>query len=192
VTASTIGAYILMAVFFGMEGRLRKGSEAKSLERGKDDQKSTATIGMMFLVLGISLIAGPVLNALQIGRLPVSDTVGWLGVLMMAAGIGLRIWATRVLGAFYTRTLRITNEHRVVMDGPYRVIRHPGYAGTLLTVIGAGIATLNIISIVAIIVAAIYAYHHRMASEEKMLADSFGDEYRQYMIHTRRIIPFIY
>jgi len=33
---------------------------------------------------------------------------------------------------------------------------------------------------------------YRLKLEEKMLVDKFGDEYREYMKNTKRLIPFTY
>jgi len=50
-----------------------------------------------------------------------------------------------VLGRFFTRTLRVTGEQRVVSDGPYRVVRHPGYLGDILMWTGAALTTLTVL-----------------------------------------------
>src|SRR5258708_1479204 len=61
----------------------------------------------------------------------------------MIIGLTLRVWAAQVLGRFYTRTLRTTDKQRIVQSGPYHLIRHPGYLGTILIWIGAGLAVLK-------------------------------------------------
>jgi Isoprenylcysteine carboxyl methyltransferase (ICMT) family len=53
--------------------------------------------------------------------------VAWGGVALMGGGLVLRVWAARVLGAFYTRTLRTSAGQRVVAEGPYRLVRHPDH-----------------------------------------------------------------
>jgi protein-S-isoprenylcysteine O-methyltransferase len=64
----------------------------------------------------------------SIGRIALPEWVVWLGVALMAAGIALRIWANRDLGACCTPTLRIQGGQNVVRAGPYRLIRLPGCA----------------------------------------------------------------
>ena len=59
------------------------------------------------------------------------------------AWLALRIWASLVLGSFYTRTLRTTAEQRLIVEGPYRLIRNPGYLGDIFLLLGAGMATAN-------------------------------------------------
>ena len=84
-------------------------------------------------------IAAPVLNAHQIGYWSYT-TVGWLGLVLMLSGLALRYWAAKTLDQFYTRTLQIIEGQKIVSQAPYNVIRHPGYLGTLLMEIGAGLA----------------------------------------------------
>jgi len=60
--------------------------------------------------------------------------VAWgAGLLLLAAGLGLSAWAAGV-NPFFEGTVRIQRErgHRVVEAGPYRRVRHPGYAGLAL------------------------------------------------------------
>lgn len=187
---STVVAYILIGCFFWIEARLRKGQEAKSFVEGEADQGSTRVVGAAFGISILFVLVGPVLNYLQIGRM--TDSIGWFGIAIMLAGIVVRAWANQTLGQFYTRTLRIQTDQRIIDQGPYKVIRHPGYLGTILLWIGAGLATVNWIALVVIMVLMILAYAYRVQSEEAMLMSSFGEEYKQYMARTRKLIPFIY
>jgi protein-S-isoprenylcysteine O-methyltransferase Ste14 len=110
----------------------------------------------------------------------------------MLAGLVLRIWASRVLGSFYTRTLRTETEQHLIAKGPYRLVRHPGYLGTLLLWLGAGIATSNWIAVTAISLPMLGSYWYRIQAEEAMLAHTFPQEYQSYASHTWRLIPLIY
>jgi protein-S-isoprenylcysteine O-methyltransferase Ste14 len=110
----------------------------------------------------------------------------------MAAGLTLRIWAARVLGAFYTRTLRTNARQRLVTDGPYRLVRHPGYLGNLLLWLGAAIATANGFAAAAIALTIGRAYRARIVAEEAMLAEAFAEDYPAYAVHTWRLLPFVF
>ena len=129
VVMTIVVAYILIAFFFVFEGRIRQGREAQSFERGEADRGSTMLVGASF---GIGAMMPLAAAALDYGRIGFINNVliGWLGIAIMIAGIALRFWANRTLGEFYTRTLKTTVSQRVVMAGPYRSVRHPGYLGT--------------------------------------------------------------
>ena len=191
VVMTIVVAYILIAFFFVFEGRIRQGREARSFERGEADRGSTMLVGVTF---GIALMMPLVAAALDYGRIGFINNVliGWLGIAIMIAGIALRFWANRTLGEFYTRTLKTTVSQHVVMAGPYRIVRHPGYLGTVLFWLGAGVAATNWLIVALLVVLMFGVYSYRIRSEEVMLENTLGDEYRKYSARTWRLIPFVY
>jgi protein-S-isoprenylcysteine O-methyltransferase Ste14 len=108
------------------------------------------------------------------------------------AGLGLRWWSMVVLGRFYTRTLVTTTNQAVVRSGPYRIVRHPGYLGSLMTWTGAALALAPpaIAGLIGVIL--LLAYLRRVHHEERMLDDRFGSAYAAYRLETWRLIPFVY
>ena len=188
---TTLLAYALLALFLVTEGRLRQGSEAKRLDSGESDRASTRLIGAYFGVALLALLLAPLLNLIPRGRLGPSLT-GWAGIVIMVGGIALRWWANQTLGAYYTRTLRITQGQRIVQDGPYRVIRHPGYLGIMLMWGGAALATLNWITALIVVVGGLAVFRYRIRSEEAMMAEAFGERYTAYEDRTWRLVPFIF
>jgi protein-S-isoprenylcysteine O-methyltransferase Ste14 len=190
---TTILAYLVIVSFFILERRLRQGREAKSREATESDRRSTQRVGMAFGLSLVFVVAAPILNALHVGQIAWHSTLlGWGGLAVMITGLALRVWAARVLGRFYTRTLRTIEQQQIVQRGPYHMIRHPGYLGTLLMWIGAGLAVLNWITLAVIVLIMISAYIYRVQSEESMLAEAFGEEFAAYKAKTWRLIPFIY
>jgi protein-S-isoprenylcysteine O-methyltransferase Ste14 len=183
-------AYLLLILFFVIDARLRQGEAAKSLQGTESDRGSTMTLGRAYAIGGILLVAAPVLDYFHIARLP--DWVSWVGLALMVAGLGLRVWAIRVLGEYYTRTLRTTERQTLIDRGPYHIVRHPGYLGVLMLWVGAGLATANWIVAMLIALIMFVAYRYRIQYEEQMLAATFGEEYRRYAGRTRRLIPFLY
>jgi protein-S-isoprenylcysteine O-methyltransferase Ste14 len=186
---TTFLAYIIIAAFLLVEGRLRKGQEAQSYERGQFDQRSTMFIGIAFFIGTLALLLALLLDWLKIAVL--SAWIGWLGIGIALSGFGIRVWANRVLGAFYTRTLKVTENQFIVHDGPYRLIRHPGYLGSILMWIGAATATTNWIVMLITLLVMLSAYVYRIQNEEKMLLTT-NTEYAEYQAHTWRLIPFVY
>jgi protein-S-isoprenylcysteine O-methyltransferase Ste14 len=186
---TTLLGYFLLLIFFYMERRLRRGAEAKSFEAGEFDRRTTRYLGYAYFISLIALLAAWVFSALRIGRLP--HWVGWLGVLLALAGLLMRTWANRVLGAFYTRTLKVSEGQTIIREGPYGVIRHPGYLGMILMWAGAATATGNWIVIVIVLAVILAAYHNRIVHEEKMLLGTLPG-YQEYRAHTWRLIPPIY
>jgi protein-S-isoprenylcysteine O-methyltransferase len=184
-------AWGLIGCFVVVERALRQGKEARSLEEGVTDQGTTRAIGAAFGTSCLMLVMAPLLNRRRLGRFS-RPAVAWSGIGAMAGGLALRIWAARVLGAYYTRTLRTSGGQRIVADGPYRLVRHPGYAGVILLWLGAGVATANWVATIVIGAAMGRAYRRRMVAEEAMLARAFAEDYPRYAGRTWRLIPWVY
>ena len=186
---TSILGYFILAVFFLTESRIRSGGEAKSFERGQFDQHSTATIGIAYLISMLVLLASWIFNKLEIGTL--RAFIGWLGLVIAICGLLIRWWANRVLGEFYTRTLKVTENQSIVRAGPYRLIRHPGYLGSILMWAGVALATANWIVLIIVLVVMLGVYSYRIQTEEKMLLATNPD-YGEYQKHTRKLIPFLF
>jgi protein-S-isoprenylcysteine O-methyltransferase Ste14 len=184
----TVFTYVLAGSFFVIEPALRQGATAKSLETTDSDNGSSTLIVALF---GIVVILPPLLNFFHVGHIAFS-VVTWLGVLIMLIGLGLRIWSMRVLGEYYSRTLRVTEAQVIVTKGPYRVVRHPGYLGTICVWIGFGLGNSNWIATVTVALLLFGVYGYRIRSEEVMLIDTFGEQYQAYRQRTWRLLPFIY
>jgi hypothetical protein len=105
----------VLAAFVGIERRLREGPAARSLDAGEEDKGTTRAVGASF---GLATMAGPLSVQWRRGRLP--TPLGWVGVAIMAAGLGLRVSAARTLGSHYTRTLRTEGDQPVVTGGPIK------------------------------------------------------------------------
>ncbi|KAG1804645.1 uncharacterized protein BJ212DRAFT_1449690 [Suillus subaureus] len=58
------------------------------------------------------------------------------GTALIVLGGFIRWWCFRTLGRFFTFKLSVRKGHQLVTSGPYRVVRHPSYAGAALLTIG--------------------------------------------------------
>jgi protein-S-isoprenylcysteine O-methyltransferase Ste14 len=106
--------------------------------------------------------------------------------------LGLFIWSGLV-NPFFSPEVRIQADvgQRVISEGPYAIVRHPGYATGLLYVFAAGLALNSLLSIIpAIIYAAITV--RVTAIEDQMLRDELAG-YSDYAAIVRyRLIPGIW
>jgi protein-S-isoprenylcysteine O-methyltransferase Ste14 len=109
----------------------------------------------------------------------------------MWAGMALRLWAVQVLGSFFRITVVVQDEHRLVDEGPYRLWRHPGYAGGLLTMLGIGLAMGNWLSLLVMMAVVLLGYAYRIRVEEQALKARFGESYERYAATRWRLVPFI-
>jgi len=120
------------------------------------------------------------------------ESVFWLGIALMLTGFAFRHYAIHVLGRFFTHTVATRPGQYVVDTGPYRLIRHPSYSGSLLTFVGLGLAMGNWVSIVLLLLGAGIGYAYRVRIEEQTLCTDLGQPYRDYMLRTKRFVPHVW
>jgi protein-S-isoprenylcysteine O-methyltransferase Ste14 len=142
-------AFSLLVLVAGVGGRAwaerrHPGLQADRMRFGRDQQvkawdRVLAPL-MAFSVLYLLVIVGG-LDHRYGWTTPFPTWVNVVGLLLCASGYGFGAWAL-VENRFFTSTVRIQTErgHQVCDSGPYRVVRHPGYAGTLLSVVGIPLA----------------------------------------------------
>ncbi|CAO3588507.1 unnamed protein product [Absidia cylindrospora] len=94
--------------------------------------------------------------------------------------------------AFYIRPLATTDDQFLCTDGPYKVIRHPGYVAFYLAWLGLGLVSGNAICFFTIAIVLAYAYLRRIHAEEQMMLDHFGVDYQHYANESFRVLPFVY
>ena len=153
--------------------------------------------GSLALLLGLQY-AGIGLNFWLAWRLPIAamrwqpNAFFWLGVILIPLGTAWRWYAIWTLGRYFTRDVAVATDQPVVQRGPYRLIRHPAYSGTFLTMLGVGLAMTNWASLVALLACVFLGHVYRVRIEEKALIRVIGQPYLDYMRRTRRFIPLVY
>lgn len=185
----TVLGFLIIIGFFFMETRLRRGDEAKSWKAGQSDQRSTMLIVWAYVICGVALVLTSLFDKVKGTAFPA--WVGWIGILIALLGFGLRIWSMTVLGKFYTRTLKVTESQSIVQDGPYHLVRHPGYLSSILIWAGVATSAQNLITLLIVLLTMFSVYAYRIQAEEKMLLEANAD-YAEYRKHTWRLIPLVY
>ena len=104
----------------------------------------------------------------------------------------LAVWATAV-NAYFSQIVRIQKDrgHKVCKEGPYQIIRHPGYLGTLLFELSTPIMLGSLWALIPGLIAAIL-FIIRTFLEDKTLNNELDgyEEYTQQVRH--RLIPGIW
>lgn len=108
------------------------------------------------------------------------------------AGVVFRAYSVRTLGAAFTFDVATLPEQSVCERGPYRYIRHPAYAGSLMTIFGAAIALGNAAAVALVTLCAVFIYGYRISIEERVLRRDLGAPYVAYIERTRRLVPFLF
>jgi protein-S-isoprenylcysteine O-methyltransferase Ste14 len=121
-----------------------------------------------------------------------SPFLGYLGCLLIAAGLIIRWLAISTLRRQFTISVSIVEDHKIIDTGIYASIRHPAYLGSLLSFLGLGLAFESWICLLILVILPLTAVLYRISVEEKVLIDHFGQEYSGYMMRTKRLIPKVF
>jgi protein-S-isoprenylcysteine O-methyltransferase len=176
-----------LVVWLSFEFLLRAPGEARRLAGRADAGHSTRVLLVSYL---ISLVISLLLSGYRIALAPIP--IRWAGCILLVGGLVLRAWSMAILGTKYSRSLQVMKRQELVTAGPYRLIRHPGYAGSLLVWIGYALGAGSWAAAILIGLVLGGAYWYRIAAEERMLGAEFGAPYRMYQQRTWRLIPGLF
>jgi protein-S-isoprenylcysteine O-methyltransferase Ste14 len=110
-----------------------------------------------------------------------------LGALVFAGGLGLFSWAM-IVNAYFSTAARIQSGQTVCRSGPYRFVRHPGYAGAILQSLGIALLLGSWWALIPA-AAAVAFMVIRTALEDRMLQAEL-DGYAEYVHEVRfRLVP---
>jgi protein-S-isoprenylcysteine O-methyltransferase len=181
-----LAGYAGVGGFFGLEAATRRRGTASSLDASSDDRGTTRLIVAAYAT---SITIAPLLRRSRSARSP--RIAAPIGVGLQALGLTLRWWSMRTLGRSYTRTLRTEEAQPVVDTGPYAVIRHPGYAGSLLVWTGFTLTSRSVPVVVAVAALLGTAYQRRITAEESLLRRELP-AYAGYCRRTKKLIPLLW
>lgn len=125
-----------------------------------------------------------------------SDSLSFLlftsGIILIWAGILFRLWSIQTLGKYFRTLVLIQDDHKLITSGPYRYLRHPAYTGSMISVLGVGLALGNWMSLFSILLTVFIGYRWRIHVEEIALKKYFGIAYVEYIKRTWNLFLFIW
>ena len=121
------------------------------------------------------------------------DLMNYIGIAITVVGVTLRRIAFKILDKFFTYNVSIQKDHKLLKDGPYKVIRHPSYTGILLVYFGYMVfLKCNLLGFVTVLVPFMFFMIKRIKNEEEELTKHFKKDYIHYKRETWAIIPFLF
>lgn len=187
-TAFLIGVVAMMIIRAPHGIRSRKIKIAES-RKGRFE---VALLGLMWiatLILPVTSIATPLLSFADYALYPAAFV---LGIICLALGLWLFYRSHADLGVNWSISLELRKDHRLITSGIYRRIRHPMYAAIFLQAIAQALLLPNWLAGPAYMFAFSVTFPLRVRSEETMMLEKFGDEYRAYTARTERLIPNVW
>ena len=185
-----VGLYLLMlgvATFILLPNRKAVVEERSKGAKGGKRWDYWLTRAMMISSFGVLVVAGLDQRLGWTSPLP-----GWLRTLggcLFLAGYAFVVWAMYT-NEFFSQTVRIQTErgHVAVTDGPYRIVRHPGYLGMSTSMLGS-VFLLDALYGLACLAPYLVLIVIRTALEDRTLQAELPG-YAEYAAHTKfRLIP---
>ncbi len=128
----------------------------------------------------------------QFGDSAFSPVRAWIGVFVALASLIMFRLTHRALAGNWSMSLDVREQHTLVIRGVYERVRHPMYTAFWLWAAAQALLLPNRIAGFAGLVGFGMLFFGRVAQEEQMMVEKFGDEYRAYVSRTYRLIPWIY
>lgn len=165
----------------------KRSSEKKESRVARQSIVRWGLIGIMY----VALFFIPFADRRGIGVLPELTVLRWMGVLLFAVGLGLVFWSGLALSHLYSPEVTLQEDHHLVTNGPYRIIRHPRYLGVLLMAPGLALTFRSWIGLIASTLAVAVIWF-RILDEEKLMHTAFGVEWEAYCKRSWHLLPYIY
>jgi len=115
-----------------------------------------------------------------------------IGFILFILGLVLQGVAEATLGKYYLPSIGTVEDQKIIKNGIYKYIRHPGYLGEILIFFGLGFVTYSLLGILGAFIVSLMVYFGKVVPEEKYMLEKFGKEYEEYMKETFRFIPYIF
>jgi protein-S-isoprenylcysteine O-methyltransferase Ste14 len=192
--------YALLILIAGIGGRiwaehrhpglLAERQDVEKMKTAKDWDKVLAPLMALSLTFPLVIVAGLDHRYSWSPLFPVWLIV--LGFILITVGYAFATWAL-LENRFFSSVVRIQTDrgHEICDSGPYRIVRHPGYAGNILPLIGIVLALESLWTLIPAIAALITTVIRTSLEDQFLQAElpGYGD-YAQCVRY--RLIPGVY
>lgn len=175
-------AYVLFGCVFLFRKKPPQTEEAK--------RASAATLGIVLQSVGFVLAWNPPrqrwwpLAPSRVGEVGLAAAA----IILAYASCWLSIRAVQTLGKQWTYAARVIKGHELITQGPYGIVRNPIYLGMFGLILSTCLAFSRWWSGLAAVMLFLVGNHIRIRTEERLLRETFGDQFDEY---ARRVPAFI-
>jgi protein-S-isoprenylcysteine O-methyltransferase Ste14 len=183
-----LAATVVMVVIRAPHGRRSRGVKVARSHKGPREV-ALLTLAWMGFLVPLIWVFFPVFSFAEFSLRPCPFAAG---VLCLAAGLWWFYRSHSDLGTYWSVTLELRENHRLVTEGVYRHVRHPMYAALFLYSIGQALVVPNWVVGPSYFVTFGILFALRIGAEERMMLETFGDEYAAYIARTKLLVPGIW
>lgn len=180
----------IIATFGANVGAAKKGVRDK-VGVFKDKPKTyLQTLPLVFSIITLIIL---IISLFQVGTLEYTQEnqiIRVIGLVFYIVFSWVQIWTTKVLGHNYSQDVAIKKDHKLITNGPFKIVRHPQYLSQFLMDLGGAAATLSFV-LAPLALLQIPFLFMRASLEDKLLEKHFGETFKDFKKKTGQIIPFI-
>ena len=149
----------------------------------------TSIVVSVHVSLALLLITLPLLG---LAAAETDDRLRWLlAVGIFFGGLLLWFWTRRALAPLDRYVDTVNPPARLLVSGPFALVRHPLMLATLLCALAPAVAAHTLLTWSTFAVSA-FCIAKRCVQDEEALWSGFGDAYAAYADRTRRLVPFVW
>ncbi|MEJ2412868.1 MAG: isoprenylcysteine carboxylmethyltransferase family protein [Anaerolineales bacterium] len=185
---------VILGCAFLLSGlyRNKKSKEGESAAPQGDGMPSV----LLQLLVGFALLAIFILELffpqlMGWSRMALPFWVRTLGVVLALVCLIWIWWVFRALGDNISGKVPTGESQELIVSGPYRLVRHPLYAGALLGLFSFSLILENWLILVFTVLGVLAFRLLVIPEEEAQLLESFGEEYESYQARTGALLPWI-
>jgi protein-S-isoprenylcysteine O-methyltransferase Ste14 len=130
-------------------------------------------------------------SVLVIRPLPDNPAIQLLGLALTVLGCLFAVWARFTLGSNWSGLPTVRRGHELIVKGPYKLVRHPIYTGILLALAGSAIANGASGWMMAWFLVLV-SYAVKIRQEEKLMMETFPQDYPAYRRRVKALIPGVF
>ena len=191
-TLSKLVFVILAIGWFLIRYEYARRSRRETVQRSDRGPRETALLLISLTGLGILPLAYVATAIPHFAAYTFHPIQAWLGLFVAIAALVMFHLTHRALGRNWSVSLDVRENHQLVTDGIYRRVRHPMYSAFWLWAIAQALLLPNWVAGFSGLVGFGILFFGRIAREERMMLETFGDSYRAYMARTGRVFPSIF
>jgi protein-S-isoprenylcysteine O-methyltransferase Ste14 len=118
----------------------------------------------------------------------------FIGLIIFVLAATIRRWGIKTLGNQWaihvTGDSKLPHEPKLIIDGPYKYVRHPIYLTYILDLIGIALIFNAYYSLFIVLFLNVISYTIRAKREEESSIKRFGDQYLDYKKKSSFLFPF--
>ena len=185
--------FVVLAIgWYLIRYRYARRSRRETVLRSDRGPRETALLLVSLTGLGLVPLFYVATAAPRFAAYAFHPAQAWLGVLLAAASLLMFQLTHRALGRNWSVSLDVREGHRLITDGIYRKVRHPMYTAFWLWAVAQALLLPNWVAGFSGIAGFGILFFGRVAREERMMLETFGERYRDYMARTYRVVPLIF